>query len=359
MVAATAGRGVQADAGRQGIGRHRCYSGRGQQAHFSPAAAVQQHLTEIQVIPNRRHHPAAARQPARPFGDVGQGRPLAGRRVDLRLCQPADIGPVYVKARRRHAQRLGDTLLDDAIEVHSRDDLDNSPEDIDGHAVFPDFTRLMGERQLRQFGHHLRQSLVPVGHVGGAIGLVDQALAELAIDETGGMAQQILHRHGPFLRLHPQHGFAGFGITLLDTDLEVLELRQVLRDGRRNVELAFFSQCHCGYRNDRLGHRRDPKNRIRRHWYFLLAVLVTEGAEIGYLVIAHDQHDRARQLPGIDIPLKHPGHPLQPVGREADLLGMLQRLQFRSEGRHCEPQQSRDKAGPLDDFHGFAPPCSA
>ena len=100
------------------------------------------------------------------------------------------------------------------------------------------------------------------------------------------------------------------GVNLLDSNLEVLELRQILGNRCQDIELALFGQHHRRHAHDRFGHRGDAEDGVGPHGKLLFAVAVTEGAKISHLALALDQHDGAGNLAGIDIALEGLRHPL-------------------------------------------------
>ncbi len=93
---------------------------------------------------------------------------------------------------------------------------DDPAKDVCAQAIFPDFARLMGERQARQNGNEIRQRRVAsvCGRVRPAIEPMDRPNPEiggcvrkapfrirkiqLRIDEARRMAQQISNRHRAF-----------------------------------------------------------------------------------------------------------------------------------------------------------------
>src|SRR5205823_4326201 len=73
---------------------------------------------------------------------------------------------------------------------------------------------------------------------------VDEIVPVLAVDQTRGVPQQILHDHRPALWLEGQGPFAADDVGLLDSNLHILELGQVLRDRRQQIELALLYEHH-------------------------------------------------------------------------------------------------------------------
>ena len=100
--------------------------------------------------------------------------------------------------------------------------------------------------------------------------------------------------------------------------LEILELRNVLRD--RIVELPFtlFEQNHHRDAGDRLAHRIDAKDAVRRHRLVGVDVLFADGVEMHDLAVSRDERDDARELSLIHDALHARRHGLQAVRRHAD-----------------------------------------
>ena len=77
----------------------------------------------------------------------------------------------------------------------------------------------MRERYLRQLGDHFGQCLPAIRDVGVDIGLVDEIVSVLAVDEARSVPQQILHGHRPALRLEGQGPFSADDVGLLNAHL--------------------------------------------------------------------------------------------------------------------------------------------
>jgi hypothetical protein len=174
----------------------------------------------------------------------------------------------------------------------------------------------VGQRQLRQFGDELGQRVAAVANFCRAIGLVDQSVAENAVNQAGGVAQQVLDDHRPMLRLQRLDRLAVERVEFFHRHLQVGELGQILRHRGVEVELAVFDQRHRCDRDDRLGHRRQTKDCVVLHRDLVLAILVSDRLEVGDLVVARDQQHRARQFAAIDKFLVDIGQMLQPSGRK-------------------------------------------
>lgn len=183
---------------------------------------------------------------------------------------------MHVEIRRGHAERLGDAIRDECVKLLPGHYFDDAAQHVDRHAVFPHSAGLVRERDFRQLGDHFGQALPPIGDVGVDICLVDEIVPVLAVHQPRGVPQQILHDHRPALWLEGQGSFAADDVGLLDSNLQILELGQVLRDRRQQIELAFLDEHHRRNRDDRLGHRRKPEDRVDFHRDLFFAVLITD-----------------------------------------------------------------------------------
>ena len=71
--------------------------------------------------------------------------------------------------------------------------------------------------------------------------------------------------------------------------LGILEFRQIFGDGILKQEVPLLIQNHHRRRGDRLGHRADPKNRIRLHGFARFAILHALRLEIRNLPVTKHQ----------------------------------------------------------------------
>ncbi len=171
----------------------------------------------------------------------------------------------------------------------------------------------MGERQRGKARNEVSQSPV-APEICQAVHLVQGRLALFRIDQARGVAQQVDHLHGPLLGLKQQRVLAGRRIDLLDADRFVLEHRQVVGDGRGQIELTFLDQHHCRHAGHGLCHRRDPEDCVRRQRNLSRTVIGADRLEIGEPAVAGDGDHGARQRAGIHSRLVPRCDPVQAFG---------------------------------------------
>ncbi len=146
--------------------------------------------------------------------------------------------------------------------------------------------------------------------------------AFFGVGQAGGVAQQVDHLHRALRRL------AG--------DLHVLEFRQVVGDRRIEIELALLDQHHRGHAGDRLGHRRDPEDRIGLQRDLAGAVMSADRLQVRELAVARDGDHGARQRARVDLGLIPGSDPRQPLGREAGAHRIGHREILREATHRCE-----------------------
>ena len=155
---------------------------------------------------------------------------------------------------------------------------------------------------------------------------MNRTIAKYTVHQPGSVTHQVLNRHRSLLRFEDELDVA-ICVAVFDADLNVLELRKVLRNRRGKIELTFLNQHHGCRGYDRLRHGCDTENRVCCHRDLLLAILKTERLEVDDFVVARDQDDRARKLFSVDIPLEKFADTLEPVGIEFQLPRVCNRLQ--------------------------------
>ena len=147
---------------------------------------------------------------------------------------------------------------------------------------------------------------------------VPRRIAFLRIGEACGVTQQV-----DDLRLT---------LGRLSADRPVLELGQVGRDRRIEIELALFHEHHRRDAGHRLGHRRDPEDRVGLHRHLSGAILRADCLQIGGLAVVRDGDHRTGQSALVDLRLVPRRDPLQPCRHEAGVLGVREgRLQHGEE----------------------------
>ena len=104
------------------------------------------------------------------------------------------------------------------------------------------------------------------------------------------MGQQIADRHRPLRR----PGFVrAIVIDARQHDLAARELGKVFRHRIVDADLALLDEHHHRQRGDRLGHRRDPEDRVGRHRHGFRVEL--PGCVEKQLAVAVDDHHRYRR----------------------------------------------------------------
>ena len=177
---------------------------------------------------------------------------------------------------------------------------------------------------------------------------------EARIHESRGVAEQVLNRHLALGRYQRVDRLPGVGIEPRDTDLELPERREVLRDGVAQDEPPLLDEHHRRDRGERLGHRVEPEDRVRRHRRAGRRVALAEALEVSDPSLARHQDDRARVLALCDFGLKHLGHACEPLRRESDLLG-LGRGQGVGPDECCEEESDEGGDRGREPLHGGPP----
>ena len=160
----------------------------------------------------------------------------------------------YKERRVRHLQRPIDTLRKDLAERLAGDDLDHAPEDVGRQAILPARARLVEEGSSAQLFDELIHRQGQRGHVGGLrVHLVNLCLAPVAVGQPGGVPHQVLDCH------------LALGRGPLQADHPVFKRRNVFRYWIGRQQPALLVQRERRHRDDRLGHGRDPKDRVGSH----------------------------------------------------------------------------------------------
>jgi len=184
--------------------------------------------------------------------------------------------------------------------------------------------------QARDAGHHVGQRFAGED-AALLVKFIHRRAAEEAVGKPGSVAQQILHGHRPL------------GRGLLRTHRYFLEFGEILRHWRADIELAFFRQDHDGDRRDRLRHRRDAEDGIALHERRRLALLKSDGVQMGDFPVTRDQQHGPRNPSARDVRLHLPAHPVEPLRRYADGL-RLARDRERLTERRARQQNAQRQA---------------
>ena len=215
-----------------------------------------------------------------------------------------------------HAQRPGDALAQELIERLARDHRDQMSQHVGRDAVVPLRARLRDQRNVRRNLHHLGQRLVRCLEVDAAIAVlrIDRRRLHEAVGQPRRMRQQIaerdvaLRRHRFQLAAHAAREHA-----------HVLEARQKAGDRIVELEAAFLVQHHDRRRGQRLGHRVETEDRIRRHARLALDVRQAAGIEVRHLAVPRHHRDHAGHLAVIHQPLCPGIDARQPFRRQTDV----------------------------------------
>jgi len=118
-------------------------------------------------------------------------------------------------------------------------------------------------------------------------------------------------------RLEFQDGLASYGIDSLYSDFDLLELGEVLRDRRHQVDLAFFRKHHDGDRGDGFGHREDAEDSIGLHRGLGFTILIADGLAVNEFPITRDYDDSTWDIASIYFGLEKLGDACEAVGGES------------------------------------------
>lgn len=142
------------------------------------------------------------------------------------------------------------------------------------------------------------------------------------IRETRCVRQQIANGDLARRRHQVQPCSGGIARQIPDRDLRVLVLGHELRDRIAQHELPFFDQHQDRYRGHRLGHRREPEQRVVGHRLVRLDVRQTVRLEVHDFPFSRDQRHRAGKVFGVDVALDHGMNALQTLRRHPDIFGL-------------------------------------
>jgi hypothetical protein len=230
--------------------------------------------------------------------------------------------------------------LQKLVESLARRDLNDATENVVTQRIFPDFARLMQQRQAAKTGDERSDRLIAPEGCSRAVKQMYRRIAKSgigeiphAIDETGRIAQQVADGHRAFGRFKVlprkiHHDRIPGGRILLDDPHHTHELRQILRHGGVEFELAVIDQDHGGDAGDLLRHRADAKDRIRPHRNFLVVVRKADGLQISEFAAAGDRHDKTGGIAVFGLRLEPGGHAGQSPRRKACQVGIADGLQI-------------------------------
>ena len=318
-----------------------------QQARPADLASVQQHLREAQVVRCRRHRPRAAGVRGRRVARIDEPERLPRRRilVERRRETPPRRGR-YREARVGHVQRTEQSRREEVAEPHARRGLDDAPEDIRCEAVLEHGARLVDERRGREARDlDVRREIAGVvvdrrlEDAGGLVGALHrEVLRDLAVRESGGVAEQVVHRHLAHGRDGRVVDLREFRVGLRDADLLRAEGRQELRDRIGQLHLAVLDEHHRRDRHERLRHRVDAEDGIGRHRCAARRIAMTHGRRVHELAAARDHHDGTGQLARVDLGLQRGADARQALGRHPHGFRRGGRQRLRERNGRCAEQ---------------------
>ena len=315
----------------QVVRRHELDGFRAEHASALEAAAVEEHLGEAGVVAGRGHRAAAAAVELPRHAGIMQLVLRAG--VGMRGQRLRDTRALVGRDEERrvgHLQRPVDALREELAERLAGHDLDDAAEDVGRQAVLPPRAGLVEQWRLAQALDELVHGQRQRRHVRGLrVHLVDFRRPAVAVRETGGVAHQVLDRHLALDR------------SALHADRLGLERGNVLRHGIRQQQATFLVQRQRRHRDERLRHRGDPEDRVRRHRRARRLVTEADGLDVRDPPLARDDDDGARDPPALDVGAQHLRDAREALGGQPHLLG----LRGRQIGREGEAgrQESEDQ----------------
>ena len=184
----------------------------------------------------------------------------------------------------------------------------------------------MRERHLGQALDLLLGGDAVPGHAVLLVELLDSWIRrERAVHEPRSVAEQVLDRHLALGRHLQVVDLPGHRIDLGDDHFPLGQLRQELRDGIGDEELAVLHEHHRRHRGERLGHGVEAEDGVLGHRLAGRLVAHAEGLEVDDLALARDERHRAGDLAGLDLAAQHAADALEPLRRQADLLRLRRR----------------------------------
>jgi hypothetical protein len=206
------------------------------------------------------------------------------------------------EARVRHPQRLEQPASHHLAERRVVDSCQQQSEQVGRVAVMERRPRLADQWKGCEPGDPVvgRDVAVDVGAERVRVGASQRPTREVGVGEAGAVGQQILERDRPKGRIGrverplrvAQHPHAG-------------ELRRPAADRVVQREAPFVEERQRDDRRDRLGHRRDPEQRIALDRQSGVDVAPAGRGRLHDTPAPPDQRRRARELTGEDGPGEH------------------------------------------------------
>ena len=157
--------------------------------------------------------------------------------------------------------------------------------------VFLDYNRNAKDRTVAAGWVRVCHISVTIHLPHGIVG----ALRQDAVGQPAGVFEELLDRRLTLGRLE-LHIALAIGPLVHDSDLEVVQIGEVLRNRVIYVEPPFLPQHHDGHANDWLRHRIDAENGVFPHGRSVPRILRTNGLEISDLSVPNHQDHGAWQF---------------------------------------------------------------
>ncbi len=254
--------------------------------------------------------------------------------------QPVQLVLAGIKARLFHTEPAEDPAVEELVEAFSGQDLDEAAHNICAVRVIPAGARFEHERQTcpesAALGKICARRYTPL-EARSSIHGVHRVAVEEPVAKPRRVGEQVPDsqrlRSRPDDRLHR-------GASRVHAD--VGELRQVLRDRIAQIEASLFVEHHRGNRCDRLRHRVDAVDGVRFDGKFASGVARPVRGEVGDLPGPAHKDCESGELLSCHVLSEVLVDPLQPVGIEADIVGVDRLLDGGHAAtirRGCAPDQ--------------------
>ena len=190
-------------------------------------------------------------------------------------------------------------------------------EHVGRNAVVPFGAGLRDQRNVGGGLDDLGQRLVGRLEIDAAVAVhrIDRRGFHEAVGQARCVRQQVAERDVAFRR----HGLQ-FAAHAAGEHAHVLEAGQIARDRIVQLETPLLVQHHDRRRGERLGHRVEAEDGVRRHPLLAFDVGQAARVEMHQLAAAQDHGGHPGKPAVIDQALRPAIHACQPLGRKADIL---------------------------------------